>query len=127
MVETREGTLVVRPDSGKLPDTVLQVLEKLEGKFGSTETPTGHRLLPQCIRVIQGDGIDIRSLEKVLQAMADSKWAADNLVFGSGGGLLQKLHRDALQCVFKTSYVKVNGKDLDVAKDPIMCCDKASK
>merc|ERR1712050_484529 len=61
MIEKREGRLVVRPDSGELPGIVLQVLEKLEGKFGSEKTSTGHKLLPTYIRVIQGDGINIRS------------------------------------------------------------------
>merc|ERR1719291_443482 len=83
-IEKRDGVLVVRPDSGELPDIVLQVLEKLESKFGSTTTSTGHKVLPDCIRVIQGDGVDIKSLEVVLQAMKDNNWGADNLAFGSG-------------------------------------------
>merc|ERR1719517_417766 len=52
-IEKRDGFLVVRPDSGELPGIVLQVLEKLEKQFGSTQTPTGHKLMPPCIRVIQ--------------------------------------------------------------------------
>jgi len=119
LVEKREGQLVVRPDSGELPGTVLQVLEKLESKFGSDKTSTGHKLLPQCVRIIQGDGIDINSLEKILKSMKDKGWAADNLVFGSGGALLQKLHRDTLKCAFKCSFAKVNGEGVDVVKDPI--------
>merc|ERR1712066_404409 len=42
-IESREGTLVVRPDSGELPGIVLDVLTKLEGKFGSTQTSTKHK------------------------------------------------------------------------------------
>merc|ERR1719434_433831 len=49
-IESRDGTLVVRPDSGELPGIVLDVLTKLEGKFGSTQTSTKHKLLPPCIR-----------------------------------------------------------------------------
>merc|ERR1719245_2400013 len=127
MVEGREGQLIVRPDSGELPKTVLEVLEKLEGKFGSSKTKTGHRLLPPCIRVIQGDGIDIGSLEMILTAMRDKGWAADNLAFGSGGALLQKLHRDTQKCAFKCSYAKVAGRDVDVVKDPITDPGKRSK
>mmetsp|Transcript_47881 Transcript_47881/g.102632 ORF Transcript_47881/g.102632 Transcript_47881/m.102632 type:complete len:1005 (+) Transcript_47881:75-3089(+) len=127
LIEKREGQLVVRPDSGKLPDVVLQVLEKLEGKFGSTATSTGHKLLPPCIRVIQGDGIDINSLGKILRAMKDKGWAAENLVFGSGGALLQKMHRDTLKCAFKCSYAKIEDNDVDVFKDPITDAGKKSK
>merc|ERR1712151_1466477 len=126
-VEQRDGVLVVRPDSGELPGIVLQVLEKLESKFGSTKTDTGHRLLPPCIRVIQGDGVDIKSMEVVLQAMKDNNWGADNLAFGSGGALLQKMHRDTQKCAFKCSYALIKGKDVDVVKDPITDPGKKSK
>merc|ERR1719469_1280299 len=127
MIEKRNGILVVRPDSGDLPDIVLQVLEKLEGKFGHEKTSTGHRLLPPCIRVIQGDGIDIGSLQMILDAMKEAKWAADNLAFGSGGALLQKLHRDTQKCAFKCSYAMVKGQGVDVFKDPITDAGKKSK
>jgi len=69
MIEQHEGFLVVRPDSGEIPQIVIDVLDKLEEKFGSTKTSTGHKLLPPCIRVIQGDGIDIKSLELILKTM----------------------------------------------------------
>jgi len=127
MIEARDGVLVVRPDSGELPGIVLDVLEKLEGKFGSSMTSTGHKLLPPCIRVIQGDGIDIKSLDMILIAMTEAGWAADNLAFGSGGALLQKLHRDTQKCAFKCSYVCVNGVGVDVVKDPITDPGKKSK
>jgi len=126
-VEARDGILVVRPDSGELPKIVLDVLEKLESKFGHKMTSTGHKLLPDCIRVIQGDGVDIGSMEMILTAMKEAGWGADNLLFGSGGGLLQKLHRDTQKCAFKCSYALIEGKDTDVEKDPITDPGKKSK
>ena len=127
MIESRDGFLVVRPDSGELPGIVTDVLDKLEGKFGSTKTSTGHKLLPPCIRVIQGDGIDINSLDVILKHMVSKGYAADNLAFGSGGALLQKLHRDTQKCAFKCSYAIVNGSGVDVVKDPITDPGKKSK
>jgi len=127
MIENRQGRLIVRPDSGELPQVVLQVLEKLEGKFGSTKTSTGYKLMPSCIRVIQGDGIDIKSLEMILGAMKEAGWAADNLAFGSGGALLQKLHRDTEKCAFKCSHAIINGIGVDVEKDPVTDPGKKSK
>merc|ERR1719356_1694327 len=127
MIESRDGLLSVRPDSGELPGIVLQVLDKLGSKFEPVKTSTGHKLLPPCIRVVQGDGIDINSLEVILNAMKDNGWAADNLVFGSGGALLQKLHRDTQKCAFKCSYAMVNGQGVDVVKDPITDPGKKSK
>merc|ERR1711881_517276 len=95
--------------------------------MGTKETSTGHKLLPDQVRVIQGDGIDIGSLEMILQAMKDAGWAADNLAFGSGGALLQKLHRDTQKCAFKCSYAKVKGENVDVFKDPVTDKGKISK
>merc|ERR1712099_200389 len=83
--------------------------------------------MPPCIRVIQGDGIDINSLERILKAMTKAGWAADNLAFGSGGALLQKLHRDTQKCAFKCSNAMVQGKSVDVVKDPITDPGKKSK
>ena len=39
-----------------------------------------------------------------------NKWSADNVAFGSGGALLQKLHRDTQKCAYKCSYAIINGK-----------------
>eukprot|EP00416_Gambierdiscus_australes_P019491 CAMPEP_0171064312 /NCGR_PEP_ID=MMETSP0766_2-20121228/6204_1 /TAXON_ID=439317 /ORGANISM="Gambierdiscus australes, Strain CAWD 149" /LENGTH=794 /DNA_ID=CAMNT_0011520333 /DNA_START=57 /DNA_END=2441 /DNA_ORIENTATION=- len=126
-VEHRKGTLVVRSDSGKLPAIVLQVLEKLGAKFGTTTTNTGHKKLPECLRVLQSDGIDINTVDNILRAMKSGGWAADNLAFGSGGALLQKLHRDTLKCAFKCSWVKIAGEGQDVSKDPVTDSSKRSK
>merc|ERR1712203_1191539 len=52
------GRLVVRPDSGVPKDTVLKCLQILTEKFECTTTSTGHKLLPSCIRLIQGDGVN---------------------------------------------------------------------
>jgi nicotinamide phosphoribosyltransferase len=126
-VEARKGILKVRPDSGKLPDVVLDVLDKLESKFGSSKSSTGHKMLPPCISVIQGDGIDINSMEEILKAMAAKGWAASNVNFGSGGALLQKLNRDTQKCAFKCSYAKTGAGDVMVFKDPITDPGKQSK
>ena len=123
----RDGCLVVRPDSGELPGVVTDVLDSLAKAFDTEKTSTGHKLLPPQLRVIQGDGINIGSLESILNHMAEKGWAADNLAFGSGGALLQKLHRDTLKFAFKCSFVQVNGQARDVWKDPVTDPGKASK
>jgi len=127
MIESRKGTLVVRPDSGELPGIVTDVLDALGEKFETTKTESGHKMLPPCIRVIQGDGINIGSLETILNHMDQKGWAADNMAFGSGGALLQKLNRDTQKCAFKCSFALVNGVGVDVYKDPITDPGKKSK
>ena len=41
--------------------------------------------------VIQGDGIDIVTLEAILAAVLEDGYSAANVAFGMGGGLLQKV------------------------------------
>lgn len=58
-------------------------------------------------------------MEAILEAMKVGGWAASNVCFGSGGGLLQELNRDTLKCAFKASYAEVDGKARDVFKAPV--------
>ncbi len=123
--ERGAGPLVVRPDSGDPATVVVKVLEALGGKFGSTLNSKGYKVLPDYLRVIQvgvvnmcevvrvcvqGDGISYESLSAIMEHMKAHQWSVDNLAFGSGGALLQKLHRDTQKCAYKCSYAIVNGE-----------------
>jgi nicotinamide phosphoribosyltransferase len=123
----RQGTLVVRPDSGKPREVVLKVLEILGSKFGYETNAKGYRVLNPKVRVIQGDGVNYWTIQDTLTAMNRAGWSADNITFGMGGALLQQLNRDTQQFAFKSSSVTVNGEDRDVFKDPVEGHDKASK
>ncbi len=126
-VLARDGVLVVRPDSGDPPLIVVKVLELLGQAFGTTNNSKGFKLLHPKVRVIQGDGIDFSMLGKILEAMMQAGWSADNVAFGSGGGLLQKLHRDTQKFAFKCSSIVVNGQERDVYKQPVTDQGKKSK
>lgn len=126
-VLARDGVLVIRPDSGDPPTVVVKVLEILGEKFGTTTNAKGYKVLHPKVRVIQGDGIDYKMLSLILVAMEQSGWSADNIAFGSGGGLLQKLNRDTQRFAFKCSSVTVNGEEQDVFKQPITDSGKKSK
>uniref|UniRef100_A0A3Q3E2E1 Nicotinamide phosphoribosyltransferase n=1 Tax=Labrus bergylta TaxID=56723 RepID=A0A3Q3E2E1_9LABR len=112
LIEKRsaDAPLVVRPDSGNPLDTVLKVLEILGKKFIPKENSKGFKVLPPYIRVIQGDGVDINTLQEIVE-----------------GALLQKLTRDLLNCSFKCSYVVTNGLGVNVFKDPVADPNKRSK
>ncbi|KAH8046764.1 nicotinamide phosphoribosyltransferase [Aureococcus anophagefferens] len=126
-VLARDGCLVVRPDSGDPPSTAMRVLAILGDKFGKEKNDKGYWVLDSHVRVIWGDGIDYEMICAVLSTLADAGWSADNIGFGSGGGLLQKLNRDTQKCAFKCSSIVVDGAARDVFKDPVTDKGKASK
>ncbi len=122
------GTIVIRPDSGNPVDVVVEAIQRLINKFGSITNTKGYAVLPDYIRIIQGDGISSpHVIGEILQAMQDVGLSADNVAFGMGGGLLQKLNRDTLSFAMKTSAIEVDNQWRDVYKAPITDMGKKSK
>jgi nicotinamide phosphoribosyltransferase len=126
-VLARNGTLVVRPDSGNPRKVVIKVLEILGEKFGYEMNAKGYRVLHPKVRLIQGDGVNFWTIQDTLMAINRAGWSADNIAFGMGGALLQQLNRDTQKFAFKTSNVTVNGEDREVFKDPVEGHEKMSK
>jgi nicotinamide phosphoribosyltransferase len=126
-VLSRDGVLVVRPDSGEIVPMVLNVLTRLGDAFGTYENEKGFRVLNDKVRVIQGDGCTLETIAQVVDAMIENNWSVDNIAFGMGGGLLQKVDRDTQRFAFKASSVTVNGKERDVFKRPASDPTKNSK
>lgn len=126
-VLARKGTLVVRPDSGEPVQTVYEVLEALGGAFGYSTNAKGYKVLPDQVRVIQGDGINFEMLQAILRNMQEKGWSADNIAFGCGGALLQQLNRDTQRFAFKCSSVTIDGEEHDVFKQPKTDLSKSSK
>jgi nicotinamide phosphoribosyltransferase len=120
-------TLVVRPDSGNPIKMVPAVIQRLMRGFGALTNDKGYQVLPPYVRVLQGDGIDFKSVNDILDATTIRGLSADNLAMGSGGGLLQQLNRDTQKFAFKCSAIKINNQWSDVYKDPITDYEKKSK
>ena len=123
----RQGTLVIRPDSGNPREVVLKVLNILGEKFGFESNAKGYRVLNPKVLVIQGDGVNYWTIQDTLAAMTRAGWSADNITFGMGGALLQQLNRDTQKFAFKTSAITINGEEREVYKDPVDGHDKVSK
>lgn len=121
------GTLVVRPDSGDPVKVTLTCVELLGEAFGFTVNDKGYKVLNPAVRLIQGDGIDGQAVEDILMNFERNGWSADVIAFGCGGGLLQKVNRDTCKFAFKCSAIKVDGKWIDVFKEPITDSGKKSK
>jgi nicotinamide phosphoribosyltransferase len=126
-VMEREGTLVVRPDSGDPKKVVPDLLDLLSQRFDYHINNKGYKVLTDKVRLIQGDGIDRNSLSGILEAIMDRGWSADNVAFGSGGGLLQQCNRDTLKFAFKCSSATIDGQERDVSKQPTTASWKKSK
>jgi nicotinamide phosphoribosyltransferase len=127
----RDGRFVVRPDSvtrehPRPGDLVVWILNSLWNSIGGTENSKGFQVLNDKVRVLWGDGIDLHGINLILGATTVAGFSAENLVFGMGGGLLQKVNRDTQRFAFKSSAQKRGGKWFDVWKDPIDST-KASK
>ena len=75
----------------------------------------------------QGDKVEASSVANMLAHMATHGWSAENVAFGSGGALLQKLNRDTHKCAYKCSYAEVAGAPRDVYKEPVTDTGKRSK
>lgn len=130
-VLARDGVLVIRPDSGDPVEVLCKgtknVLSILADKFGFTTNAQGYKVLNDKVRVIQGDGIDFKSLDAILYAMQQEGWSAANIAFGSGGGLLQRLNRDTLKFAFKCASITRDGHEFPVFKSPVTDKGKRSK
>lgn len=126
-IMNRNGTLVVRPDSGDPIEMVPKVIGWLMDSFGHTVNTKGYKVLPSQVRVIQGDGCTVDSIPEIMNAMKAQKLSLDNIAFGMGGGLLQKVNRDTQRFAFKCSSAVVNGEQRDVFKRPASDPTKNSK
>lgn len=129
----RDGKLVIRPDSGDPVDILCGtkilttkdstpeekgVVQLLWETFGGTQTDQGFILLNQHIGVIYGDSITYDRAERIMDRLAQKGFASTNVVFGVGSYTYQYQTRDTFMSAMKATHVVVNGKGIDIYKDP---------
>jgi nicotinamide phosphoribosyltransferase len=113
--------LIIRPDSGDVNVTLIKLFEALFDKFGYTTNGKGYRVLPPQVRVIQGDGVNFKSILGIYDLLKEHKISAENLALGMGGKLLQAdINRDTHKFAFKASYAILDGEEVNVVKSPIV-------
>ncbi|CAM3007981.1 nicotinate phosphoribosyltransferase [Leuconostoc gasicomitatum] len=125
----RAGRIVLRPDSGD-PETIdLQVLSLLGDIFGTTINDKGYKVLQHNVGVIQGDGMKADTIVSLYEAIMQAGWSVDNLVVGSGGGLLQEgFTRDTERFAIKAAYAEnAAGEKINIQKKPKTDAEKTSK
>lgn len=117
---------VIRPDSGD-PIEVIRDILIIMVKNGVSRKLVGGKYLFDKYRIIWGDGINYEQIDLILDCLTAAGYAPENIAFGSGGDLMQKLNRDTHQFAIKCSQAVVNGEHRDVYKDPATASSKRSK
>ncbi len=152
-VMSRDGTLVIRPDSGDpvkiltgykseeyredagklfdvdtgnelMPYEVKGLIECLWDIFGGTMTDKGYKLLDEHIGAIYGDAINLQRQRQILQRLAD-KGFASKVVLGIGSYSYQYVTRDTHGSAVKATSVVKGGERIAIFKNPKT--DKAKK
>jgi nicotinamide phosphoribosyltransferase len=123
---------VFRPDSGdpvqvicgkenpkdNSPEEIGSV-QTLWNIFGGTINEKGFKTLNQKVGLIYGDSITMQRAVDILQRLADKGFASDNIVFGVGSFTYQFSTRDTFGFAMKATYGIVDGKPVEIFKDPI--------
>ena len=123
-----EGNKVVfRPDSGEPISTTIDCLEIIEKGFGTHKTDKGYKIFNENIGLLWGDGLDYQKIRDILFGIKAQGWAAENLIFGMGGGLHTAVNRDTQRNAFKCSAQLREGKWIDIFKKPLDTSKKSKK
>lgn len=139
-IMSRDGKLVIRPDSGNPADIVCGyntaeildyhdydtnhpsfkgVVELLWDVFGGTVNDQGYKVLDSHSGVVYGDSITLERAEEICKRLASKGFASTNIVFGVGSFTYQYNTRDTFGFAMKATYVEVNGEGREIFKNPI--------
>jgi nicotinamide phosphoribosyltransferase len=98
--------------------TIFLISSAAEKVFGYKINSKGFKVLNGC-GIIHGDGITTSSLRKIIKSTLESGFSAQNVCFGMGAGLLQKVNRDTMSFATKLCYIKEeNGNERNIMKTP---------
>lgn len=128
---TRNGKVVIRPDSGDPVKIITGDKNAPEGSpaykgavecmwetFGGTITEKGYRLLDGHIGLIYGDSITNERQLAILEGLKQKGFASYNVVLGIGSYTYEYVTRDTYGFAMKATYGEVNGVGRDIFKDP---------
>jgi len=93
------------------------LIECLGDLFGTTESPTGLKLLHDNIGAIYGDSITLERQDQIIKRL-EAKGYAGLVVLGVGSYSYQYITRDTHGSAVKSTFAVRNGQEFDVCKDP---------
>lgn len=144
---TRDGKLVIRPDSGDPVDIICGinsriretdsddapiisytkeevshpsfkgVIELLWDVFGGTTNEQGYKVLDSHIGAIYGDSITLDRAKQICERLKAKGFASTNIVLGIGSFTYQYNTRDTFGFAMKATYGEITTKRLDVASE----------
>jgi nicotinamide phosphoribosyltransferase len=142
-IMSRDGKLVIRPDSGDPVDitcgynslsdydfaekrvsvTPTQpefkgVVELLWDIFGGTESSKGYKVLDSHIGMIYGDSITLARQSEIYERLEVKGFAATNVVLGVGSYTYAYNTRDTFGFAAKGAWFQSEGLDYNIYKDP---------
>lgn len=113
------GRLVLRPDSGDPKQVPIDCIETLMECFGYTTNTYGYKVLPDYLRVIQGDGVTTTSIRTIVDGLEERKLSLENLVLGMGGGLTHGAGRDEFSFSMKATAILGTDGWRELFKNPV--------
>ena len=146
-IMSRDGRFVVRPDSGDPVDIICGtkvwadpsekgrfawddwdrsqdspstkgVYELLWDEFGGTVNEKGYKVLDPHVGCIYGDAITMDRQREILRRLAAKGFCTQSLVLGIGSFTYQYQTRDTFGFALKSTWVRVNGVERNILKDP---------
>jgi nicotinamide phosphoribosyltransferase len=130
------GKLLVRPDSGNIVDISVKTVQSLWDNFGGTINSKGYKVLDPHIGVIYGDGCTLTNVADIWSELEKLGFAANNIFYGVGAfcfsavvenGKLIAMTRDTFGIAMKATYGVIDGKEVQIYKDPKTDTNKLKK
>lgn len=131
-IMSRDGKLVIRPDSGDPVKIICGDLEApaespafkgaiecLWDVFGGTVSDQGYKVLDPHIALIYGDSITPHRALNIMDGLKRKKFASTNVVLGIGSYTYQYATRDTYGFAVKSTYGEINGEPRIIFKDPV--------
>jgi nicotinamide phosphoribosyltransferase len=121
------GYIGIRGDSGDPVEITTKTVKRLWDIFGGSINTKGYKVLDSHIKAIYGDSITPQRAESIYKILIENGFACNNVLLGVGSfsmqcleqdGELKPYTRDTFGIAIKATYCEVDGKPIQIYKDP---------
>ncbi|MDR2532991.1 MAG: nicotinate phosphoribosyltransferase [Oscillospiraceae bacterium] len=121
------GYIGIRGDSGDPVEITTETVKRLWNSFDGSVNSKGFKVLNPHIKVIYGDSITPQRTESIYKILIESGFACNNVILASGSLSMQSYEqngktkpytRDTFGIAIKATYCEINGKPVQIYKDP---------